>query len=144
MAALIKFNRMPLVLQRCAVNHLYNMSRNISTSKKNSDASSAACVEKNENKNWVSYGFDYKSQEDDTNYHNATFFFAVSLCLVFGGFAWAYAPDVHMRDWAQREAFLELRRREKCGLPPIDPNYVDPKCIRLPSDEELENVEIII
>ncbi|CAH0406498.1 unnamed protein product [Chilo suppressalis] len=145
MAGLIKLRQMPL-MQRCVWNHYSKISRNISTSKRNSDtaATAAACETKPEDKNWVSYGFDYNSKEEDTNTHNASFFFSVTLCLVFGGFSWAYAPDVHMRDWAQREAFLELRRREKAGLPPIDPNYVNPSSIKLPSESELCDVEIII
>lgn len=143
MAALIKFRQMPL-MQRCVWNHYNKVSRTISTSKRNSDTATTACETKSEDKNWVSYGFDYKSKEEDTNVHHASFFFSVTLCLVFGGFAWAYAPDVHLRDWAQREAFLELRKREKAGLPPIDPNYVSPRSISLPSESELCDVEIII
>ncbi|CAG4981057.1 unnamed protein product [Parnassius apollo] len=131
------------VVQRCVFNH-FNKYRTITTSKKNSESASATCDTSTEDKNWVSYGFDYNSKEEDTNVHNATFFFAVTLCLVFGGFCWAYSPDVHMRDWAQREAYLELRRREQAGLPPISPNYVDPATIKLPSDDELCDVEIII
>lgn len=46
--------------------------------------------------------------------------------------------------WAQREAYLELERREKAGLPLIDPNMIDPAKIPLPSDEELADFEIII
>lgn len=49
-----------------------------------------------------------------------------------------------MFDWAQREAFLQLRKREAEGLPLIDPNLVDAEKIELPSDEELGNTEIII
>lgn len=144
MAALIKLRQMPLI-QRCAWNHLTKVSRGISTSKKNSDVAAAAeSASVETEKNWVSYGFDYKNKEDDTNAHHASFFFSVSLCLIFGGFTWAYAPDIHMRDWAQREAFLELHRREKANLPAISPNYVDPKTINLPSDDELVDVEIII
>lgn len=143
MAGLIKFRHMP-IMQRCIWNHLNTMSRNITTSKKNSDSATTTCDTSSGDKNWVSYGFDYNSKEEDTNVHNASFFFSVTLCLVFGGFAWAYAPDVHMRDWTQREAFLELRRREKAGLPPIDPNYVDPNTVNLPSESELSDVEIII
>lgn len=131
------------VMQRCLWNHLNSMGRNISTSNKNSDSAAASACE-SKDKNWVSYGFDFKDQQEDTNVHHASFFFSVTLCIVFGGFAWAYAPDVHLRDWAQREAFLELRRREKCGLPLIDPNYVSPKTVRLPSESQLEDVEIII
>lgn len=132
------------IMQRCFWNHLNTMSRNITTSKKNSDSATTTCDTSSGDKNWVSYGFDYNSKEEDTNVHNASFFFSVTLCLVFGGFAWAYAPDVHMRDWTQREAFLELRRREKAGLPPIDPNYVNPNTVNLPSESELNDVEIII
>ena len=54
--------------------------------------------------------------------------------------------DVIYRDhaWAQREAYLELERREKAGLPLIDPNMIDPANIDLPSEEELADFEIII
>ncbi|KAJ2952756.1 hypothetical protein O0L34_g7115 [Tuta absoluta] len=145
MAALIKLRHMP-VMQRCLWNHMNKVSRTISTSKKNTEAATATPADavKSEDKNWVSYGFDYTSKEDDTNAHHASFFFSVTLCLVFGSFMWAYAPDVHMRDWAQREAFLELRRREKAGLPPISPHFIDPAKITLPSDEELGDTVIII
>ncbi|XP_068629629.1 NADH dehydrogenase [ubiquinone] 1 beta subcomplex subunit 11, mitochondrial [Battus philenor] len=143
MAAIIKLRHMPGV-QKNVWNYFKTMHRNISTSKKNSDTASTACEASGDDKNWVSYGFDYKSKEEDTNVHNASFFFSVTLCLVFGGFAWAYSPDVHLRDWAQREAYLELRRREKAGLPPISPNYIEPKTVKLPSEEELCDVEIII
>lgn len=142
MASLVRFQRMPLVMQRCAWNHF--LSRNISTSKKNNETATTATESNKEDNNWVSYGFDYTSKEADTNYHNASFFFTVTLCLVFGGFVWAYSPDSHMRDWAQREGYLELRRREQAGLPPIDPNYIDPKLVKLPSEQELADVEIII
>lgn len=49
-----------------------------------------------------------------------------------------------MLDWAQREAYLQLRHREAEGLPLIDPNLVDPEKIELPDDEELGKTEIII
>lgn len=133
------------ILQRCVWNHHNKISRTISTSRKNSDSATAAAeCKREEDKNWVSYGFDYTSKEEDTNAHHASFFFSVTLCLVFGGFAWTYAPDTLNRDWTQREAFLELRRREKAGLPPIDPNYVDPKTVILPPDSELCDYDIII
>ena len=46
--------------------------------------------------------------------------------------------------WLQREAYLELERREKAGLPLIDRNLVPVEQVELPSEEELGNVEIII
>lgn len=49
-----------------------------------------------------------------------------------------------MIDWAQREGYLELRRREAEGLPLIDPNLVSIDKVQLPEDEELGDTEIII
>lgn len=49
-----------------------------------------------------------------------------------------------MVDWAQREGYLELRRREAKGLPLIDPNLVSIDKVQLPEDEELGDTEIII
>lgn len=129
-----------------------NILRQISTSPKKSDA--AAISQENcesppaaaaaTNKNWVSYGFEYKDQKSDVDSMNASFFFSVTLCLVFGTLVWSYLPDPQMRDWAQREGYLELRRREAAGLEPISRDYVNPSTIQLPSDEELGNMEIII
>ena len=48
------------------------------------------------------------------------------------------------RAWEKREALLEIARREKLGLPLIDPNFVDPSKIHLPTDEELGDFDIII
>ncbi|XP_022917916.1 NADH dehydrogenase [ubiquinone] 1 beta subcomplex subunit 11, mitochondrial [Onthophagus taurus] len=143
MAAVIRLQNsivrrvLPTINKRC-----------ISTSKKNSDTATVDAESKSTTsvttKNWVSYGFDRKDEAEDRRGMHSTFFFSVTLCLVFGGFFWAYTPDYNLRDWSQREAFLELRRREKLGLPLVDANLVDPKKIQLPSDEELGDTEIII
>jgi NADH dehydrogenase (ubiquinone) 1 beta subcomplex subunit 11 len=127
--------------------------RIISTSKKNRETVGIAeSIDKSETtesttvskKNWVSYGFEFKREEDDKNSMYASFFFSITLCIVFGGFVFTYFPDFMLRDWAQREAYLELRRREARGLPPIDRNLIEPGKIVLPSDEELGDTEIII
>lgn len=128
-----------------ALNH-----RAISTSKKNSDTATIPADTKTAErpaasvKNWVTYGFDKKSEEEDKASMHYIFFSSVTLCLVVVGFYWAYLPDYNLRDWAQREAFLELRRREAKGLPLIDPNIIDPSKVTLPSDEDLGDTEIII
>lgn len=46
--------------------------------------------------------------------------------------------------WAQREAYLELARREKEGLPLIDPNLIEGSKVELPSEEELGDFDIVI
>lgn len=96
------------------------------------------------NKNWVSYGFDFRDERIDRSAMKASYFFSVTLCLVWGTFIWAYLPDPQMRNWAQREGHLALRAREQAGLEPISPHYIQPSQIKLPSEEELAGVEIII
>jgi NADH dehydrogenase (ubiquinone) 1 beta subcomplex subunit 11 len=124
--------------------------RLISTSPKNRETAVLQNEVKKEqpvaaiNKNWVSYGFDFKDEKADRVAHNGSFFFSVTLCLVVGSLVWAYAPDPMLRDWAQREGYLELRRREAAGLDPVCKNYVDPASISLPSEEDLGSAEIII
>ncbi|XP_011505982.1 PREDICTED: NADH dehydrogenase [ubiquinone] 1 beta subcomplex subunit 11, mitochondrial [Ceratosolen solmsi marchali] len=95
-------------------------------------------------KNWVSYGFSEESEKLDKQIMHFSFFITISICLTLGGYILIYLPDFKMKDWAQREAYLELRRRENGGLPPIDPNLIDPSKFLLPSDEELGDSEIII
>lgn len=95
-------------------------------------------------KNWVSWGFETKDREEDTNVMHATAFCSITLCIVIAGFIYAYTPDPLLRDWAQREAFLVLRKREAAGLDPISKDFIDASLIELPTDEELEDTEIII
>lgn len=95
-------------------------------------------------KKWVSYGFSEENEADDVHALHQTMFVTVTLCLVVGGTVMAYFPDVKGTDWAQREAYLQLRYREEHGLPPIDPNLIDPSKIKLPTDEELGDTDIII
>lgn len=48
-------------------------------------------------------------------------------------------------DWARSEAFLELERRRKLGLPLVDPDLIPSERVKLPSKEELgEDFKIII
>lgn len=95
-------------------------------------------------KPWSSYGFDYENQKTDRQIMHVTFFTAISICLVFGAVGIGYLPDPLLKDWSQREAYLQLRYREENGLPLIDPNLIDPSKVILPSDEELAHADIII
>ena len=56
-------------------------------------------------------------------------------------FTWELAYNFFKKrydcDWAQREAYLEIERRRKLGLPLVDPNLIPPERIKLPSMEEL-------
>lgn len=146
-------------LVRCKLfNNLRNVSlvlkplhiRCISTSKKNRESATVASgVESNavcesKPKNWISYGFSETDIEEDRHVTHMTMFLGVTLIMVFGGFLLAYRPDPLGRDWAQREAFLELRRREQNGLPLIDANYLPLEKIILPTDEELGDTDIVI
>lgn len=95
-------------------------------------------------KKWVSYGFNDENEAKDIHSLHQTMFVVVTICLVLGGTVMAYFPDVKSTDWAQREAYLQLRYREEHGLPLIDPNLIDPSKIKLPTDEELGDTDIII
>lgn len=150
MSLITKLNR--LTVLRSIITRSQKDIRCISTSPKKSDTATISTTEKvspavsetDKSKNWVYWGFETANRTDDENATNATFFFTVSLCLVGGSFIYFYQPDFLNRDWAQREAYLELRRREAAGQEPVSPNYIDPALIELPSDEELGNTEIII
>lgn len=96
------------------------------------------------NKNWVSYGFSSTDQAEDRNTMKSSFFFSITLCIVWGTMMWAYLPDIHLRDWSQREAYLALRRREAAGQDPISRDYIDAGTMVLPAEEELGAIEIII
>jgi len=95
-------------------------------------------------KKWVSYGFDHISEEADINLRNFFMFATVTVCLVGGTLLFAYYPDVKRKAWIQREAYMELARREALGLPLMDENLVPVEDINLPTEEELGDFEIII
>lgn len=121
--------------------------RAISTSPKNRETVAIpkeGAAKPVEDKNWVSYGFSSKDQTEDRNSMKSSFFFSITLCIVWGTLMWAYLPDIHLRDWSQREAYLELRRREAAGLDLISRDYIEPSQMALPSEEELGDMEIII
>ena len=48
------------------------------------------------------------------------------------------------RDWLMREARFELERRERLGLPRVDPDLLPVDSLHLPSEEELGDFEIVI
>ncbi|XP_067139636.1 NADH dehydrogenase [ubiquinone] 1 beta subcomplex subunit 11, mitochondrial [Centruroides vittatus] len=95
-------------------------------------------------KNWISYGFDMEDKEEDRSFYRTSFFMLITVCVCGIGFIIMYLPDFRYRDWTMREAYLELHRREKLGLPLIDKNLIDPSKIELPPDEDLVDTEIII
>lgn len=90
------------------------------------------------------YGFEGESEAEETILMHSYFFLYITLVITLPSFYFLYRPQTNLHDWARREAYLELRRREHLGLPLIDPNYVDPSTVYLPSDEELGDTEIII
>ncbi|KAK9880047.1 hypothetical protein WA026_008558 [Henosepilachna vigintioctopunctata] len=136
------------------INKRLVVTRSVSTSSKKHDTAVVTDVcEKQQsvvqeqskvNKNWISYGFHTKDKTEDRFWTHITFFTTITLCMTMGFLFFAYMPDHTFREWAQREAFLEIARREKNGLPLLDPNLIDLSKVQLPSDEELGDTEIII
>ncbi|XP_022658081.1 NADH dehydrogenase [ubiquinone] 1 beta subcomplex subunit 11, mitochondrial-like [Varroa destructor] len=95
-------------------------------------------------RNWISYGYNIEDIEDDRDMHALVMFCMVSIGLVGTTFLLGYLPDFRDKDWAHREAFLELARREKYGRPLIDKEFIPVERIHLPSEEELEGVEVYL
>ncbi|VDO00277.1 unnamed protein product [Rodentolepis nana] len=94
---------------------------------------------------WLPFGMNSYDKIDDTaNYKTTTFILIV--CFTFGlYFTFWYRPRGIEADWARREAFLELERRRKLGLPLVDPDLIPRERVKLPSKEELgDDFKIII
>jgi len=86
---------------------------------------------------WVSFGCDVHDRIKDIALHRfITFMCVIQAAIVI--FAAYYWPFLKYKDWGQREAYLEIARREALGLPLVDPDYIPPEKMLLPSDEELE------
>lgn len=88
-------------------------------------------------KDWISHGYSMIDEDEDRiDYHIWMF---LVFTLFFGGIGWiiAYKPTAQGVDWISREAALELRRRERLGLPLINPDLIPRERIVLPTEEEL-------
>jgi len=97
-----------------------------------------------ESKFFVSLGCSYKDADYDRLAMNMIAFVVWSVCFPGLIFVGIYLPDHGHRRWANREAFLELHRREKLGLPLIDKNFIDPAKIKLPTEDEIGDQEIFV
>jgi len=91
----------------------------------------------NSPQNWMSFGYDVHDRIKDIAMHRYISFmcFLQIVGVVFIAYYWPY---LKYKDWGQREAYLEIARREALGLPLVDPDYIPPEKMLLPSDEELE------
>nr|VZI29369.1 unnamed protein product [Spirometra erinaceieuropaei] len=88
-------------------------------------------------KDWLPYGWNETDKYDDIyKYKVGTFIMTVIITFGFAYQMW-YRPRGLESDWARREAFLELERRRRLGLPLVDPNLIPPERVKLPSKEEL-------
>lgn len=91
---------------------------------------------------WHSYGFDNFDQKADKFYaHIVAFLWCTVVWAVFA-ISKYYRHDIPLNDWALREAYMEIKRREDLGLPLIDRNYIPPEKVRLPTEEELEGKQV--
>ena len=88
---------------------------------------------------WLNLGFDEVDREADKYWANLCFFFCGSVFFGILFFYFYYEPDhIRMKEWICREAYLELHRREKHGLPLVDPDYVPLDRMILPPEEEIK------
>ncbi|XP_008212659.1 NADH dehydrogenase [ubiquinone] 1 beta subcomplex subunit 11, mitochondrial [Nasonia vitripennis] len=142
--AVVSRTRQPLNLCRAVGTSGTQKSETTTVDQTKTATTTATECEIKPKKYWVSYGFSEESEYLDRHFMHMFTFISISVVFGIGGYILIYLPDFRMRDWALREAYLELRRREQSGLPLIDPNVIDPAKVILPSDEELGDREIII
>ncbi|RWS29025.1 NADH dehydrogenase [ubiquinone] 1 beta subcomplex subunit 11-like protein [Leptotrombidium deliense] len=101
-------------------------------------------VDVDNQKNWVSYGFDFLDYRSDRRDFHMFHFSIVTLIFTLGAYIWFHYPDWQQFEWAHREAYLELYRREKLGLPLVDKNLIDPSKIYLPTEEQLGDYPVYL
>ncbi|NWU87370.1 NDUBB dehydrogenase, partial [Onychorhynchus coronatus] len=80
------------------------------------------------------HGFSAEPDVDVLNMR-AVFFAGVSVAIVLGSVFVHYLPDYGLTQWARREAEIQVRERERLGLPLLTSNYYDPARLSLPPTE---------
>ncbi|GAV02235.1 hypothetical protein RvY_12827 [Ramazzottius varieornatus] len=97
-------------------------------------------------KDWITRGMDFEDEDEDRWAYYFAMFGMFTFMNVAIGYYLTYMPNRGWpnRDWVEREAYLELHRREKFGEPLVDPDFIPRSRIVLPSEEELEGFEIHI
>ncbi|TPP60333.1 NADH dehydrogenase [ubiquinone] 1 beta subcomplex subunit 11 mitochondrial [Fasciola gigantica] len=88
-------------------------------------------------KDWIPLGYYNTDKNEDIFRFNTTMFLVISLFSSSLMLLLWYWPNRGEWDWAHREAFLELERRRRDGLPLIDRDLVPASRVKLPADEEL-------
>ncbi|XP_021406165.2 NADH dehydrogenase [ubiquinone] 1 beta subcomplex subunit 11, mitochondrial [Lonchura striata] len=77
------------------------------------------------------HGFSADPDADVLNMR-AAFVAGISIAIVLGSVFVHYLPDYGLQKWARREAEIQVRERERRGLPLLTSNYYDPKRLPLP------------
>ncbi|CAD5219146.1 unnamed protein product [Bursaphelenchus okinawaensis] len=99
-------------------------------------------------KEWLWFGVvGHNEHADWKNFHTLMFGAATVLSVyVFFVLIFLRSDWPSGKEWALREAYFELERRQKAGLPLISKDFIDPERVKknLPSDEELRDFAIII
>ncbi|NXX35985.1 NDUBB dehydrogenase, partial [Nicator chloris] len=80
------------------------------------------------------HGFSADPAADVLNMR-AAFLAGISIAIVLGSVFLHYLPDYGLQQWARREAEIQVRERERRGLPLLTSDYYDPKCLCLPRPE---------
>lgn len=98
-------------------------------------------------RDWFSFGWHPTDEYLDWKFQHYLCFWAITIFSCGSAFFLVYRPDwPQLSTWAVQEAYIEIARREKYGLPYISKDYIDTEKVAavLPSEEELGDFEIII
>ncbi|CAD5226605.1 unnamed protein product [Bursaphelenchus xylophilus] len=97
---------------------------------------------------WLWFGMvSHNEHADWSNFHYYMFLSVTVLSIYTFSLMIFMKPDwPHGKEWALREAHMEIERRRKAGLPLISKDFIDPERVKLtlPSEEELRDFQIII
>jgi hypothetical protein len=97
---------------------------------------------------WLWFGqVAHDEHSDWYRFHYMTFFAFTAFTMWITWWIVMLRPDWPQgKEWALREAHLEIVRRKKAGLPLISKDLINPErvALSLPSEEELRDFEILI
>ncbi|CAH8494848.1 unnamed protein product [Schistosoma turkestanicum] len=95
--------------------------------------------------NWTTLGYHQTDKETDSFLSKLVPFALLTVGLFPFLFFLYYCPERNYSEWSWREAYLELERRRRDGLPLVDKDLIPASRVQLPSDEHLDpDFKIII
>ncbi|CAH8538170.1 unnamed protein product [Schistosoma margrebowiei] len=96
-------------------------------------------------KDWITTGYHHTDKKEDTFLSQFTPFALLTLWIFPLFLFMYYSPNRSFTDWIWREAYLEIERRRRDGLPLVDKDLIPASRVQLPPVDQLDpDFKIII